>query len=79
MDRTIPTLYCSPPHKKACNNVTQLPPVIVKLTDGNSNFKNISIAQRKRLQEDIFRAAGEPRDSTVLMGGDLAIYAFDEG
>ncbi|KZS06599.1 Uncharacterized protein APZ42_029899, partial [Daphnia magna] len=54
------------------------PPVIVKLTDGNSNFRNISIGQRKKLHEDIFRAAGETKDSTILMGGDLAIYAFDE-
>ncbi|KZS08395.1 Uncharacterized protein APZ42_027692 [Daphnia magna] len=49
----------------------------VKLTDGKPNFKSMPIAERKRMQDEIIAIMGEPRDSTVLMGGDLAIHTIN--
>jgi hypothetical protein len=52
--------------------------VIVKLTDDKPNFKNMPLAERKRIQTEIIEIAGEPKDSSILMGGDLAIHAHDK-
>ncbi|EFX62892.1 hypothetical protein DAPPUDRAFT_336268 [Daphnia pulex] len=68
----------SPPRKKPCGSESQLPPVIVKLTDDKPSFKNMHIAERKRIQAEIIEIAGEPKDSSILMGGDLAIHTHDK-
>lgn len=62
----------SPPRKKPCGSETQLPSVIIKLTDGKSTFKTMEIAERMKIQNIIISAVGEPRESSVLMGEDLA-------
>ncbi|EFX77357.1 hypothetical protein DAPPUDRAFT_321553 [Daphnia pulex] len=67
----------SPPRKKPCGSETQLPPVIIKLTDGKSTFMTMHIAERMRIQNEIIGAVGEPRESTVLMGGDLAVVTHN--
>jgi hypothetical protein len=36
------------------------------------------IAERKRIQAEIKEIAGEPEDSSILMGGDMAIHAHDK-
>ncbi len=67
----------SPSHSMAAS--TFLPPVIIKLTDGRVNFRDMRIADR-----DIFRSAlisltggREFRDSNIPRGGDLFVYPVD--
>ena len=68
----------SPPRKKPCGSDPQLLPVIVKLTDNKPSFKNMHIAERKRIQAEIIEIAGEPKDSSILMGGDMAVHPHDK-
>ncbi|EFX77283.1 hypothetical protein DAPPUDRAFT_247855 [Daphnia pulex] len=68
----------SPPRKKPYGSENQPPPVIIKLTDGKSTFKTMHIAERMRIQNEIISAVGEPRESTVVMGGDLAVVAHNK-
>jgi hypothetical protein len=49
--------------------------VIVKITDDKPSFKNMHIAERKRIQAEIIEIA---KDSSILMGVDLAIHAHDK-
>jgi hypothetical protein len=68
----------SPTRKKPCGSETQLPPVIIKLTDGKSTFKTMHKTERMRIQNEIISAVGEPSESTVLMGGDLAVVVHNK-
>jgi hypothetical protein len=53
--------------------------VIIKLTDdGKSTFKTMHKTERMRIQNEIISAVGEPRESTVLMGGDLAVVVHNK-
>ncbi|EFX77356.1 hypothetical protein DAPPUDRAFT_106236 [Daphnia pulex] len=67
-----------PHRKKPCGSETQIPPVIIKLTDGKFTFMTMHIAERMRIQNEFIGAIGEPRESTVLMGGDLAVVAHNK-
>jgi hypothetical protein len=48
-------------------------PVILKTTDDGPNFKQMSIAAREAFGKEIVATYREPRDSVVLLGGDIKI------
>ena len=48
-------------------------PVILKTTDDGPNFKQMSITAREVFGKEIVATYGEPRDSVVLLGGDIKI------
>ena len=55
-----------------------LPPVIIKLTDGKENFRQMKIAERDIVNSDIMQSLdGPPRDSEIPRGGDLFVHPMD--
>lgn len=71
-DRNAP-----PPSKRPCNSTDHPLPVIIKLMDDRPNFKSMSLAEREAMRKAICTAIGDPRDSTVLPGGDLSVSPTD--
>lgn len=51
--------------------------MILKVSDGGPNFKEIAIATRDEMDRAITGSYGEPRDSLVLADGDLSVYPHD--
>ena len=67
-----------PPTKRQRNPDQHKTPVIIHFNDGGHSFKNISIPQREALRHEVFAAAGNPEETTVLRGGDLAVTPHDQ-
>lgn len=50
-----------------------IPAVILNVSDGGPNFKEMAIATRDEMRRDITGSYGESRDSLVLAGGVLSV------
>lgn len=67
-----------PRPKRQCIPEENLIPVIKKIQDGETNFRTMRVAERQAIQKYILERMGEPRDSTILRGGDLSVYPRDK-
>lgn len=54
-----------------------LAPIILKVTDGKANFRQMDIAGLKAIVKDITNQAGAPKHSGTPRGGDLFIFPTD--
>ncbi|EFX64049.1 hypothetical protein DAPPUDRAFT_265749 [Daphnia pulex] len=54
-----------------------LAPIILKVTDGKANFRQMDMAELKAIVRDITRQAGAPKHSDTPRGGDLFIFPSD--
>lgn len=61
------------------NTPINLPPVILKLTDGKANFRQMDMAELKAFTNEIVKLVGNPRRSDCPRGGDLFVYPEDIG
>ncbi|XP_032797817.2 uncharacterized protein LOC116934385 [Daphnia magna] len=61
------------------NTPINLPPVILKLTDGKANFRQMDMAELKAFTNEIVKLVGNPRRSDCPRGGDLFVYPVDIG
>ncbi|KAI9559497.1 hypothetical protein GHT06_013491 [Daphnia sinensis] len=54
-----------------------IPPVILRLTDGKANFRQMDIAALKAIVNEIASQVGNPKHSESQRGGDLFVYPVD--
>jgi hypothetical protein len=62
-----------PPQKRPRDPDFDFAPVILKTIDEGPNFKQMAIAARESFGKAIVASHGEPRESLVLLGGDIKI------
>ena len=61
----------------ADTNPTPLPPVVIRLLDGKTNFREMKIAERDVMNKSFIAMIGTPRDSEIRRGGDLFVHPVD--